>query len=60
MLGFVFNLHGQKHSFQAANAEERDEWVTSIEREIEKARAAKETVVGHAGYKDSLTQLGES
>ncbi|KAG8205379.1 putative Conserved lysine-rich protein [Trichophyton interdigitale] len=54
---FVFKLHGQKHTFQAADADERDSWMAAIEAKSAEGKAAKEEIVGGEGYKSELEKF---
>ncbi|EZF29033.1 hypothetical protein H101_07280 [Trichophyton interdigitale H6] len=54
---FVFKLHGQKHTFQAADADERDSWMAAIEAKSAEGKSAKEEIVGGEGYKSELEKF---
>ncbi|EGE08556.1 hypothetical protein TEQG_07572 [Trichophyton equinum CBS 127.97] len=54
---FVFKLHGQKHTFQATDADERDSWMAAIEAKSAEGKAAKEEIVGGEGYKSELEKF---
>ncbi|EFE42659.1 conserved lysine-rich protein, putative [Trichophyton verrucosum HKI 0517] len=54
---FIFKLHGQKHTFQAADADERDSWIAAIEAKSAEGKAAKEEIVGCEGYKSELEKF---
>ncbi|GFF41163.1 hypothetical protein IFM46972_06445 [Aspergillus udagawae] len=54
---FLFKVNGQKHTFQAANAAERDSWFVALEAKAAEAKAEKETIVASEGYKAELEKL---
>lgn len=54
---FLFKWNGQKHTFQAANAGERDSWVAAVEAKSAEGKADKEAIVGSEGYKTELEKL---
>ncbi|KAH2762336.1 hypothetical protein KXW10_009805 [Aspergillus fumigatus] len=54
---FIFKVNGQKHTFQAANAAERDSWFVALEAKAAEAKAEKETIVASEGYKAELEKL---
>ena len=54
---FLFKVAGQKHTFQASSAAERDSWVAAIEAKSTEAKAEKETIVSGEGYKAELEKL---
>ncbi|EZF27033.1 hypothetical protein A7C99_1461 [Trichophyton rubrum] len=54
---FIFKLHGQKHTFQATDADERDSWIAAIEAKSAEGKAAKEEIVGGEGYKSELEKF---
>ena len=56
----VFKVNGQKHTFQAAHAAERDSWYAALEAKAAEATAEKETVTGSEGYKAELERLSKS
>jgi hypothetical protein len=58
-VAFFFKLHGHKHTFEAANLKERNGWFVAVEKAVEEAKAAKETIVSSEGYKEELAKLGE-
>ncbi|KAF9895442.1 hypothetical protein FE257_000348 [Aspergillus nanangensis] len=51
---FLFKINGHKHTFQAANAAERDSWVAAVEAKSTEAKAEKETITSSEGYKAEL------
>ncbi|KAI9932903.1 hypothetical protein ASPWEDRAFT_22657 [Aspergillus wentii DTO 134E9] len=53
----LFKVNGQKHTFQAANAGERDSWFAALEAKAAEAKAEKETIVASEGYKAELEKL---
>ncbi|KAK4974001.1 hypothetical protein LTR28_010827 [Elasticomyces elasticus] len=57
---FSFKLHGQKHTFQAADDAERDGWYMAMEREHELAKEAREHVLTSPEYKESISNLGKT
>lgn len=54
---FLFKVNGTKHTFQAANAGERDSWVAALEAKIADAKSEKEAITGSEGYKAELEKL---
>ncbi|PYH99150.1 hypothetical protein BO71DRAFT_394721 [Aspergillus ellipticus CBS 707.79] len=54
-----FKLNGQKHTFQAASASERDSWFAALEAKAVEAKAEKETVTSSEGYKAELEKLSK-
>ncbi|KAF7131243.1 hypothetical protein CNMCM5793_004293 [Aspergillus hiratsukae] len=54
---FHFKVNGQKHTFQAASAAERDSWFVALEAKAAEAKAEKETIVASEGYKAELEKL---
>ncbi|KAK6442933.1 hypothetical protein LTR95_000811 [Oleoguttula sp. CCFEE 5521] len=54
---FSFEIHGHKHQFKATSDAERDGWYLAIEKEVELAKASKETVRGSDGYKSEMEKL---
>jgi hypothetical protein len=54
---FLFKVNGQKHTFQASNAAERDSWFVALEAKTAEAKAEKETIVASEGYKAELEKL---
>lgn len=56
-LEFLFKVNGHKHTFQAANAAERDSWVLALETKVPEAKAEKEAVTSSEGYKAELEKL---
>ena len=56
---FIFKVNGQKHTFQAANAAERDSWFVALEAKAAEAKAEKETIVASEGYKAELEKLSK-
>jgi hypothetical protein len=59
-LALHFKLHGQKHSFEAQNAPERNGWFIAIEKAIAEGNVAKEGIVASETYKEELAKLGKS
>jgi hypothetical protein len=57
LANFHLRLHGQKHAFEASTLAERNGWFVAIEKAIEEAKAAKESIVGSESYKEELTKL---
>ena len=51
---FFFKAHGHKHSFKAANQEERKAWVVAIEKKAAEAKAMKDEILNSEGYKKHL------
>ncbi|MCJ1314197.1 hypothetical protein MMC25_007877 [Agyrium rufum] len=49
---FCFYIHNQKHTFQAANANERDSWIVAVEKAITDGKADLEDIKGSDGYKE--------
>jgi hypothetical protein len=58
-VAFFFKLHGHKHTFEAQNLKERNGWFIAVEKAIEEAKAAKESIVSSESYKEELAKLGE-
>ncbi|KAL1607808.1 hypothetical protein SLS60_002746 [Paraconiothyrium brasiliense] len=58
-VAFHFKLHGGKHTFEAQTAAERNGWFVAVEKAIEEAKAAKESIVANETYKEELTKLGK-
>ncbi|KAJ5318804.1 hypothetical protein MYU51_012807 [Penicillium brevicompactum] len=54
---FLFKVAGQKHTFQASSAAERDSWVVALESKATEAKAEKETIITSEGYKAELEKL---
>lgn len=54
---FLFKVGGQKYTFQAANAAERDSWVVALETKATEAKAEKENITSSEGYKAELEKL---
>ncbi|OQO04858.1 hypothetical protein B0A48_07875 [Cryoendolithus antarcticus] len=54
---FSFEIHGHKHQFKATSDAERDGWYLAIEKEVELAKASKESVRGSEGYKSEMEKL---
>lgn len=54
---FQFKIAGQKHTFQASSAAERDSWVVAIEAKAAEAKAEKEAITTSEGYKAELEKL---
>ncbi|KAJ5810116.1 uncharacterized protein N7503_002334 [Penicillium pulvis] len=54
---FLFKVAGQKHTFQASNATERDSWFVALEAKSAEAKAEKETLTSSEGYKAELEKL---
>lgn len=56
---FLFKVNGHKHTFQAANATERDSWVVAIDAKAAEAKAEKEAITSSEGYKAELEKLSK-
>lgn len=56
---FLFKVNGHKHTFQAANATERDSWVAAIDAKAAEAKAEKEAITSSEGYKAELEKLSK-
>lgn len=56
---FIFKLHGQKHTFKAADDAERDGWYVAIEKAMTEAKASKDTIVTSEGYKEALAHVSK-
>ncbi|KAJ5107917.1 hypothetical protein N7456_004592 [Penicillium angulare] len=54
---FLFKVAGQKHTFQASNAAERDSWFVALEAKSTEAKAEKDTITSSEGYKAELEKL---
>ncbi|BDD58496.1 hypothetical protein MAP00_003770 [Monascus purpureus] len=54
---FHFKVNGQKHTFQAATAKERDSWLATLRAKIEEAKAQKEAITSSEGFKTELEKL---
>ncbi|KAJ5089532.1 hypothetical protein N7532_008216 [Penicillium argentinense] len=54
---FLFKVGGQKRTFQASSAAERDSWVVALEAKAAEAKAEKETITSSEGYKAELEKL---
>lgn len=50
-------MNGQKHTFQAATAKERDSWLATLRAKIEEAKAQKEAITSSEGFKTELEKL---
>ena len=57
---FLFKANGAKHTFQAANAAERDSWVAAVEAKAAAAKSEKEAITGSEGYKAEHEKLSKS
>lgn len=55
---FSFKIHGEKHTFKAANETERGSWYTAIEKAIPEAKESKEAVHGSDKYQETVKHLG--
>ncbi|KAJ9228881.1 hypothetical protein DTO169E5_9035 [Paecilomyces variotii] len=56
---FIIKANGQKHTFQAASAEERDSWIAAVEAKATEAKAEKEAITSSEGYKAELEKLNK-
>ncbi|KAL1857345.1 hypothetical protein Plec18170_003467 [Paecilomyces lecythidis] len=56
---FIIKANGQKHTFQASSADERDSWIAAIEAKATEAKAEKETITASEGYKAELEKLNK-
>ncbi|RFU30507.1 hypothetical protein B7463_g5819, partial [Scytalidium lignicola] len=56
---FLFKINGQKHTFQASSATERDSWLAALEAKSAEAKAEKETIISSKGYKTELEKLSK-
>ncbi|EAW10672.1 uncharacterized protein ACLA_051440 [Aspergillus clavatus NRRL 1] len=54
---FHFKVNGQKHTFQAANAAERDSWIVALEAKAAEAKVEKDVITASEGYKAELEKL---
>ncbi|CRG84912.1 hypothetical protein PISL3812_02084 [Talaromyces islandicus] len=54
---FFFKTAGQKHTFQASGATERDSWIAALTAKTAEATAEKETITESEGYKAELEKL---
>ncbi|KAI9648288.1 hypothetical protein NHQ30_002920 [Ciborinia camelliae] len=54
---FFFTTQGHKHTFQAANAAERDNWVATLKTKITEAKEMAESVKESETYKTSHAAL---
>ena len=57
---FTFKVHGHKHSFLAANKQEREGWLKAIHTACEEAKGKLEEIQGSEGYKKMLEELSMS
>ncbi|QSZ37641.1 hypothetical protein DSL72_008740 [Monilinia vaccinii-corymbosi] len=57
---FFFTIHGHKHTFQAANMAERDNWVATLRIKVAEAKEIAESVKESETYKASLAALDKS
>ncbi|KAF7863830.1 hypothetical protein EAF04_006795 [Stromatinia cepivora] len=56
---FFFTIHGHKHTFQAANVAERDNWVATLKTKIAEAKEISESVKESETYKTSIAALAK-
>lgn len=56
---FFFSIHGHKHTFQAANVAERDNWVATLKTKIAEAKEISESVKESETYKTSIAALAK-
>ncbi|KAF2156048.1 hypothetical protein K461DRAFT_275125 [Myriangium duriaei CBS 260.36] len=56
---FSFKVHGDKHTFKAANDAERNGWFLAIEQAVEEAKASKDEIRKSEGYQESVKHLGK-
>ncbi|EDN10307.1 predicted protein [Histoplasma mississippiense (nom. inval.)] len=54
---FHFKLGGHKHTFQAANGDERTSWIVALEAKAAEAKNEKETITSSDGYKAELEKM---
>ncbi|KAA8575047.1 hypothetical protein EYC84_004267 [Monilinia fructicola] len=54
---FFFTIHGHKHTFQAANIVERDNWVATLKTKVAEAKEIAESVKESETYKTSHAAL---
>ncbi|EGC41290.1 conserved hypothetical protein [Histoplasma capsulatum var. duboisii H88] len=54
---FHFKLGGHKHTFQAANGDERTSWIVALEAKATEAKNEKETITSSDGYKAELEKM---
>ncbi|ESZ98091.1 hypothetical protein SBOR_1470 [Sclerotinia borealis F-4128] len=54
---FFFTIHGHKHTFQAANIVERDDWVATLKNKVAEAKEIAESVKESETYKTSHAAL---
>lgn len=59
VLAFHFKLNGDKHTFEASSAAERNGWFIAVEKAIEEAKAAKEGIVSSEAYKEEVKKLAK-
>ncbi|GAM83553.1 hypothetical protein ANO11243_015410 [Dothideomycetidae sp. 11243] len=55
---FSFKIHGEKHTFKAANDAERNGWFVAIEEAVKEAKASKDGIRRSDGYQDTVKHLG--
>ncbi|CAI6254349.1 unnamed protein product [Periconia digitata] len=58
-VAFHFKLNGDKHTFEASNAAERNGWFIAVEKAIEEAKTAKEGITSSEAYKEEVKKLGK-
>ena len=51
---FSFRVHTHTYKFEAANAAERDSWLSAVQKEAEQAKGIKEEVTGRDSYHKTL------
>ncbi|KAM0128903.1 hypothetical protein ACHAP3_008072 [Botrytis cinerea] len=56
---FFFAIHGHKHTFQAANPAERDNWVATMKVKVAEAKEIAESVKESETYKTSHAALAK-
>ncbi|KAJ8066224.1 hypothetical protein OCU04_005308 [Sclerotinia nivalis] len=56
---FFFSIHGHKHTFQAANVAERDNWIATLKTKIAEAKEIAESVKESETYKTSIAALAK-
>lgn len=56
---FFFTIHGHKHTFQAANPAERDNWVATMKVKVAEAKEIAESVKESETYKTSHAALAK-
>jgi hypothetical protein len=57
LVEFLFTIGGHKHTFQAANAAERDSWVSTFKAKITEAKDIADSVTSSDAYKNTHSSL---